>query len=155
MNLFSQMVIILLLATAGLSAAEQKVVFDLTTGDAGTFEKRLVRNLEGIGSYYAANKIDFKAVVVISGDAYKYFVDDLDRSPYKDDMEIVHSQKLFAKRLEMLHRAYGVEFDMCNAGMKARNIDRKVLYDYVNADHTKSVYLIKWQNAGYAYMPVQ
>jgi len=43
---------------------------------------------------------------------------------------------------------------MCSIGMKARGIDKKVLYNFVSAEKGKSVYLIEYQNAGYAYLPV-
>ena len=137
-----------------LFAAEQKAVFDLTTGDAATIEKHLVKNIEGLARYYQANDISFKAVVVISGNAYKYFVHDLEHSPFRDETELTGTQKKLAPLLAKLHREYQVEFDMCRAGRRARNIDMKVLYDYVQSDKNKSVYLIMWQNRGYAYLPV-
>ncbi|MGB5963929.1 MAG: DsrE family protein [Sulfurimonadaceae bacterium] len=144
----------LLLSLTSLMAAEQKVVFDLTSGDVATIEKHLIKNIEGLAGYYKANDIDFKAVVVISGDAYKYFVKDLKNSRYKGKLKVARAQKRLEPILEKLHTKYGVEFDMCKAGMKARNIDKKVLYSYVKTDLNKSVYLIKWQNEGYAYLPV-
>lgn len=137
-----------------LFAAEQKAVFDLTTGDEATIEKHLIKNIEGLARYYKANNITFKAVVVISGNAYRYFVHDLENSPFKDDADLARAQKKLAPLLAKLHREYQVEFDMCQAGRRARNIDMKVLYDYVQSDKNKSVYLIMWQNRGYAYLPV-
>lgn len=137
-----------------LMAAEQKVVFDLTSGDEATINKHLIRNIEGLGKYYKANDIDFKVVVVISGNAYKYFVKDLKNSPYKGKLKVAQSQKRLEPLLAKLHTRFGVEFDMCKAGMEARHIDKEVVYNYVKTDLTKSVALIKWQNAGYAYLPV-
>jgi intracellular sulfur oxidation DsrE/DsrF family protein len=144
----------LLLSSAALFAAEQKAVFDLTTGDEAAIEKHLISNIDSLARYYSANDIDFKAVVVISGKAYKYFVQEIAGSPYKGDAELIQAQKKLAPLLEKLHRDYHVEFDMCKAGMEARKIDKKVLYRYVKSDLVKSAYLIKWQNAGYAYLPV-
>ncbi len=144
----------LLLSLTSLMATEQKVVFDLTSGDVATIEKHLIKNIEGLAGYYKANDIDFKAVVVISGNAYKYFVQDLKNSRFKGKLKVERAQKTLEPLLEKLHTEYGVEFDMCKAGMKARNIDKKVLYSYVKTDLNKSVYLIKWQNDGYAYLPV-
>ncbi|WP_345975058.1 hypothetical protein [Sulfurimonas sp. HSL3-7] len=144
----------LLFSFTALFAAEQKAVFDLTTGDVPTIEKHLIKNIEGLARYYKANDITFKAVVVISGNAYKYFVRDLENSPFKDENDVVRAQKKLAPLLAKLHREYQVEFDMCQAGRRARNIDMKVLYDYVQSDKNKSVYLIMWQNRGYAYLPV-
>ncbi len=154
MRLFTTVVLGLILSFTALFAVEQKVVFDLTTGDAATIEKHLIKNIGSLARYYSANDIDFKAVVVISGSAYKYFVEKIDASPFKDDRELAAVQKKMAPLLAKLNRDYKVEFDMCKAGMEARNIDKKVLYDYVKSDLVKSVYLIKWQNDGYAYLPV-
>lgn len=144
----------LLLSLTSLIAAEQNVVFDLTSGDVVKIEKHLIKNIEGLAGYYKANDIEFKAVVVISGSAYKYFVKELKDSPFKGKMKVARAQKRLAPLLEKLHTQYGVEFDMCKAGMKARKIDKKVLYNYVKTDLNKSVYLIKWQNEGYAYLPI-
>ena len=143
-----------LLSSTLLMAAEQKVVFDLTSGDEATINKHLIGNIEALGEYYRANGINFKVVVVISGDAYKYFVKELDNSPYKDNPQVTQAQKRMAPLLAKLNTKFGVEFDMCKAGMKARHIDKKVVYSYVKTDLNKSVALIKWQNAGYAYLPV-
>ena len=154
MRLITTVVLAFLFSFSVLFAAEQKAVFDLTTGDAATIEKHLVKNIEGLARYYKANDITFKTVVVISGNAYKYFVQDIEHSPFKGEAELVGTQKKLAPLLAKLHREYQVEFDMCQAGREARNIDMKVLYDYVQSDKNKSVYLIMWQNRGYAYLPV-
>jgi intracellular sulfur oxidation DsrE/DsrF family protein len=154
MKLNKMVIVGLLLSFTALFAVEQKAVFDLTTGDEAKIAKYLINNIDTLARYYSANDIDFKAVVVISGDAYKYFVATIEASPYQGDEKLVAAQKKLAPLLEKLHRDYHVEFDMCKAGMKARKIDKKVLYPYVKSDLVKSVYLIKWQNAGYAYLPV-
>ena len=144
----------LLFSITSLMASEQKAVFDVTTGDVAKIEKHLINTIEGLAAYYKANDIDFKAVVVISGNSYKYFVQDLKSSPFNGKLKVARAQKKLEPLLENLHTKYGVEFDMCKAGMMVRNIDKKVLYDYVKTDLNKSVYLIKWQNDGYAYLPV-
>ena len=154
MRMIKSVVLGLLLSLTSLMAAEQKAVFDVTSGDVAKIEKHLIKTIEGLADYYKANDVDFKAVVVISGSAYKYFVQDLDNSPFKGKIKVARAQKRLEPLLEKLHTKYGVEFDMCKAGMKARNIEKKVLYDYVKTDLNKSVYLIKWQNNGYAYLPV-
>ena len=154
MKIFKIILVGLLLSMTSLIAAEQKVVFDLTTGDETKIAKHLIRTVEGLATYYKANDIDYKVAVVISGKAYKYFVDDLNNSPFKGKLKVAKAQKSLAPLLEKLHSEYGVEFDMCKAGMTARGIDQKVLYNYVKSDLNKSVYLIKWQNEGYAYMPI-
>lgn len=154
MTTIKRMVLTVLLSLTTLSAAEQKAVFDLTSGDEAKIEKHLVNNIEGLARYYRTNGIDFNVAVVISGDAYKYFVQDIEHSPYKGDTVLMKAQQKLRPLFEKLQAQYGVEFDMCRAGRRARGIDRGVLYPYVKSDLNKSVYLIRWQNMGYAYMPV-
>ncbi len=154
MKIIKSVLLGLLLSLTSLMAAEQKVVFDLTSGDVAKIEKHLIKNIEGLATYYKANDIDYKVAVVISGKAYKYFVDDLKNSPFKGKLKVAKAQKNLSPLLAKLHSEYGVEFDMCKAGMNARKIDKKVLYNYVKTDLNKSVYLIKWQNEGYAYLPI-
>lgn len=154
MTMISRMVLTVLFSLTALSAAEQKVVFDLTSGDETKIEKHLVKNIEGLVRYYKANGIKYKMAVVISGNAYKYFVKDIEHSPYKGEPGLLKAQQKFGPMLEKLQARYGVEFDMCRAGRRARGIDKAVLYPYVKSDVNKSVYLIRWQNMGYAYMPV-
>ena len=154
MKLFITLVISAFLNMGMLYADSVKVVYDLTTGNINKIEKQLLNSVTAVAKYYAAEKKMLKVIVVISGDAYKYFIDDLDFSPYASDEDAVNAQKLFKPRLAELNDVYGVTFYMCSNGMKARKIDRDMLYKYVHADVMKSVYLIDAQNNGYAYMPI-
>ena len=154
MNAVKSLIFLSIFFMGTLFASEQKVVYDVTTGDAAQLEKALVGSIESITTYYKKNHIEYKIAIVISGKAYKYFVQDLDNSPFKGKLKVQRAQKKLAPLLTELHSKYGVSFKMCSAGMKARKIDKKVLYKFVDADKTKSVYLIEYQNAGYAYLPV-
>lgn len=154
-HLIKIVTLIAMLSLAPLLAAEQKVVFDLTSGDEAKIRKHLISDIEGLAEYYKANSVDFKIAVVISGNAYKYFVQDIAASPYKAETALIASQKSLSLLFEKLHAEHGVEFDMCKAGMKARKIEKKVLYPYVKNEMNKSAYLIKWQNMGYAYLPIR
>ena len=136
-----------------LHAQTAKVVYDLTSGDSVKIEKHLINSIRALSHYYKEEKIEFKVIVVISGDAYKYFVDDLKNSPYAKDENVHEVQKKFKHRFLSLNDN-GVTFNMCASGMRARKIDKDTLYTYVHADVMKSVYLIDAQNDGYAYMPV-
>jgi hypothetical protein len=147
-------IIAAMLSSTLLFAAEQKVVFDLTSDDEAKIRKHLISNIEGLAEYYKANDVAFEAAVVISGNAYKYFVQDIAASPYREETALIAAQKRLAPLFEKLHKEHGVEFDMCKAGMKARKIEKKVLYPYVKNEMNKSAYLIKWQNRGYAYLPI-
>ena len=153
MRMIKVMLLGLLLSVGSLIAAEQKVVFDVTTGDAAKIEKGLIGTINGLVKYYDTNNINYKIVVVISGKAYKYFVNDLNNSPYKGKLKVARAQTHLAPQLQKLYDK-GVEFDMCQAGMKARGINKTSLYSYVVTEKNKSVYLIEWQNRGYAYLPV-
>ena len=143
-----------LLTTLFTYAEPKKVVYDLTSGDLLTIEHKVLGSIRGVANHYATNKEDIEIMVVISGDAYKFFIDDLESSPYAKDEDVEDIQMHFKPRLEMLHELYGVTFNMCKSGMIGRKIDPKTLYPYVNAQKMKSVYLIDAQNEGYAYMPI-
>ena len=148
--------LVLLLAVIASEAfgEERKVVFDLRAGDPGRMEARLVGDIKYMAEYYENLDLDFKAVVVISGRAYKYFIDDVENSPFRDEAGISALQDKFRPLLQELNDDYGVTFEMCEVGMKDRNIEAKTLYSYVNADKLQAVYLIDWQSKGYAYVPV-
>jgi len=143
-----------LLLSAGVLAEERKAVFDLTSGDPERIEGRIIETIKGLHEHYASIGIEFKPVVVISGNAYKYFIRDLDNSPFKEDGALAALQPQFETAFTELHTQYNVRFDMCGTGMKARKIDASTLYPFVNTDKSKYVYLIDWQNAGYAYIPI-
>lgn len=148
-------VFILLLLSVGFTYADAfKVVYDLTTGDSKKIEKYLMNSIEATAKHYKKEQKELKVIVVISGDAYKYFINDLKASPYKEDKDAIEAQAKFRDRLQGLHESFGVTFNMCSVGMKARNIDKTTLYKYVHAEVMKSVYLIEAQNDGYAYMPI-
>jgi len=153
MKLITRLFIVLLLGVGSAYADTVKVVYDLTTGDSKKIEKHLIESLDAVVKHYQKEKKELKVMVVISGNAYKYFVNDLKVSPYKDDQEAIEVQEKFRDRLHHLNDT-GVTFNMCSAGMKARKIDKNTLYKYVHTDAIKSVYLIDAQNDGYAYMPV-
>jgi len=146
--------LVLLLVAATAIAEERKVVFDLRAGDPGRMEDRLVGDIKYMADHYEKQGIDFKAVVVISGRAYKYFIDDLDNSPYKEEEGISELQDKFRPMFKELSEDYGVTFEMCTVGMKILNIKPESLYSYVNSDKLQAVYLIDWQSQGYAYVPV-
>jgi intracellular sulfur oxidation DsrE/DsrF family protein len=154
MKLFRLLTIVLLLGIKTLYADTLKVVYDLSSGDSNKIEKHLLDSLGAVSRYYSAEKKKLKVRVVISGDAYKYFIDDLKASPYASDKEAVDIQAYFKIRLRDLHDVHGVTFQMCSSGMKARKIEKHTLYNYVEAEKMKSVYLIDAQNEGYAYMPI-
>lgn len=154
MNVFKRVLMISLLGLGTLYAQSQKVVYDLTTGDAQKIEKYLINSIDAMSKYYKKENKELKIIVVISGDAYKYFVNDLKASPYAADKDALGAKEKFSHRLQNLNDTHGVTFNMCSSGMKANKIEKSTLYKYVHADAMKSIYLIEAQNDGYAYMPI-
>ncbi len=149
-----KILVLILLSTVFSLAEPAKVVYDLTSGEIMTIKKKLIRSLTAVAKHYESKKEDVDIIVVISGDAYKFFIEDLESSPYAKDKEVEDIQMTFKSRLEALHTVYGVTFNMCESGMKARKIAKNSLYKFVNAEMMKSVYLINAQNDGYAYLPI-
>ena len=154
MKLFKIVFLVLIMGMSTLLADTAKVVYDLTSGDSAKIEKHLIKSIKAVAEYYKKEKKEFKAMVVISGDAYKYFVNDLKKSPYADQKDVLKIQPQFKILLKSLNDEYHVRFNMCSSGMKARKIEKDTLYHYIHADVMKSVYLIDAQNEGYAYMPI-
>lgn len=154
MKFFTKLVLVFSVCLSVSYAQSAKVVYDLTSGDSAKIEKHLINSIKALGKYYKKEKITLEVIVVISGDSYKYFVNDLEKSPYASEEEVIKVQKKFKTRLKDLNDIYGVTFNMCSSGMRARQIDQNSLYQYVHAEVMKSVYLIEAQNNGYAYMPI-
>ena len=154
MKIIKTLLLSLILVSSFSQAGEKKAMFDLTSGDAERIEQRIVGAIKYLSNYYKKEGDEFKAVVVISGKSYKYFIKDLDNSPYKGDKELAAAQKKLEPMLLELHEKYGVRFDMCGGGMRARDIKAESLYSYVHTDKMKYVYLINWQNKGYAYLSI-
>ena len=154
MKILKTLIIGLMLNAGLLYADAVKVVYDLTSGESAKIEKHLIKSVKALSKYYKEEKKELKIIVVISGNAYKYFVSDLQNSPYADDKDLASKQKTIKEDLLSLNTKQGVTFNMCSTGMKARKIDKNTLYKFVHADVMKSVYLIEAQNDGYAYMPI-
>lgn len=153
-KLFKSFIVLLLLGSSTLYADSAKVVYDLTSGDITKIKKHLIKSVNAVSDYYKSQNKEFDATVVISGDAYKFFIQDLKNSPYADDVELQKMQAEIKPLLEKLHSNKHVVYNMCESGMKARKIKKETLYKFVYADAMKSVYLINAQNKGYAYMPI-
>lgn len=149
-----KILVLILLGTVISFSKPAKVVYDLTSGDVLTIKHKLLGSVRAVANHYARKKEKVDIMVVISGDAYKFFIDDLESSPYANDEEVEDMQMHFKPRLEMLHELYGVIFNMCRSGVISKKIEKKTLYPYVNVEMMKSVYLIDAQNDGYAYMPI-
>lgn len=146
---------LLLTSVAALASAEErKLVYDLKLGDADRLVGYLFDDIKYNAAYYAEHGIDFRAAVVISGQAYKFFVEDLDNSPYKDEPGLAAVQAKFRPILEELVEDYGVEFNMCVVGMERQGLTADLLYSFVEAEKSQPIYLTDYQADGYAYLPL-
>jgi len=154
MKILKTLLVMLLLSSSAVYADAAKVVYDLTTSDVQKIKKHLIHSVTEVSRYYKSQNKDFTAIVVISGDAYQFFVQDLKNSPYTDNSELVTLQSELKPLFQKLHDEHHVTFNMCETGMAARNIKKETLYKFVNAEMMKSIYLIDAQNDGYAYMPI-
>jgi len=146
--------LLLLSIAVAASSEERKLVYDLKLGDADEIVFALFDDIKYNTAHYAQRGIDFKAAVVISGQAYKFFVEDIENSPFKDDPELAAIQQRFRPILKELVEDYGVEFNMCVIGMRRRNLTADVLYPFVDATKSQPIYLADYQAAGYAYLPL-
>lgn len=150
-----RMVLLLLLASVTLIFADsKKIMIDLTTGDMKTFQSRFLSGVPNMIQYFKAEKDTVDVVVVIHGDAYKFFVDNLSNSPYKNDKELYATQDKLREQLEVLNKKHSVTLEICSVGMKKRKINPDVLYKFVTPIHSAMTGLAVWQNRGYAFLSI-
>lgn len=146
---------LLLMSVAALASAEErKLVYDLKLGNAERIVGYLFDDIKYNAAYYTEHGHDFRAAVVISGQAYRFFVEDIDNSPYKDDPELRAIQAKFRPILEELVTDYGVEFRMCVIGMERQGLTADLLYPFVEAEKSQPIYLTDYQADGYGYLPL-
>jgi len=126
-----------LLAFTALSAKEYKVVFDLTSSSPETVTKRVLHNIDKLKHFYTKKGDTLEAAVVISGGAYAFF----------ENNSTIKDVAVAISRISKL--------EVCSAGMKKRNIKPNDMLPFVIPAFNKTEALIRYQNKGYAYIPVQ
>ena len=131
-----------------------KVVYDLTTGSVKKFEKNILKGVVFNKGLYEKRFEELKVTVVIHGEAYRFFVKDVDTTRFKKDMTLHNEFKTLKKRIRSLHENYDVEFLMCEAGMSRYRLKPKDIVDFVKIIPNSTIGLIDKQNEGYAYIPV-
>jgi len=134
-------------------AAEYKAIFNLQSSDKEVIQKSLINNINNLNKHYQSQGDTLKVVVIISGGAYKYFIQDIENSPYKNNKNMPALQKEFKEELQALADK-GVVFEMCGMGMKKHDIDKTVLYPYVEPVFSRTSSLIYWQFKGYSVIDV-
>jgi len=132
---------------------EQKVVFNLTTSNAQVFENNIIKNIKFLKKNFNDQNDSLSVTVVISGGAYKFFIEDISVSKYKDDADLKLLRLQLSDKLQHLSNE-GVIFEACSVGLRKRHINKEVLYPYVKIAPNRTFALIKWQNRGYSYIEV-
>ncbi len=147
---------ILLISFSILYAEEKsaKVVYDLTTKDLPTFERKILKAIVANKNHYESKLRELDVAVVIHGGAYRFFTKDPSRTEYKSDKSLLTTYNELKKRIRIMHDTYDVEFLMCGAGMPKHGLKTKDIVDYVTIIPNSTIGLIDKQNKGYAYIPV-
>lgn len=148
--------IVLFLMLVGILQAQEvhKVVYALTTADIKTFEQRVLKGIVFSKDYYENSSKKLDAVVIIHGGAYKFFLNDLSKSLYKNEKEVIKAQASLKNSLEILSDRYKIKFLMCNVGATQRKLNRENIYSFVKMTPSAVIALIEMQNSGYAYVPI-
>jgi len=145
---------ILLFVVTIAFADTKKFVIDLKTGDREAFSNQLLVGVPGTIDYFRAQGDTVEVAVVIHGEAYKFFVDNLDNTQYGLDKSLVEHQEVIHKRLDEIEKKYNIHFDICMSGMHKKGILTEDLYSFVTPIKSAMVGLVKWQNGGFAYIPI-
>ena len=150
-----RILVLLFLCMVSLSFAEtKKFMIDLKTGDFETFNKAFLGGVSGTIEYFTSQGDNVEVAVVIHGDAYKFFVQNLGNTTYGLDNSLVAQQETIHQRLQEIVKKYRVHFDICMVGMHKKGILSEDLYPFVTPIKSAVVGLVKWQNDGYAYVPI-
>jgi len=157
MKRIAKLLMVALLSVGTLQADEEvvkKVVYNLTTGDIHQIERRLIGGIIAHTTYYQNKLEELEVQVVIHGDAYKFFMKDLNNTAYAYQPNLVAKREELGKRLGSLAKQYGVEFLVCESGVISRKLNKKAFYPFVSMVHNAAIGLIDAQNDGYAYLSV-
>lgn len=148
------LILLVFLGLLGADGDAKKAVFDLTTSDLVKFEGRLIKGVAFNNAHYQTNFKELNIIVIIHGDAYKFFVKDLSKTKCKEDKELKTKAEELHKRLASLAKTYNVKFLMCAVGMKTREISKDNILGFVETTPSAMIGLIDAQNDGYAYIPI-
>ncbi|RUM69816.1 MAG: hypothetical protein DSZ07_03925 [Sulfurovum sp.] len=152
-----KIVLFLLMSLSILCADEEpsaKVVYDLTTKDLASFERKILKAVVVNKAHYEASLKELDVTVVIHGGAYRFFTINPKKSIFKEDKALIANYKTLAKRIKSMVDNYDVEFLMCGAGMSKKQLEAKDIYRFVKIIPNSNIGLIDRQNEGYAYIPV-
>jgi len=148
---------IVALSMSALQAEEEvvkKVVYNLTTGDVKDIEKKLIGGIIAHTTYYQNRLEELEVQVIIHGEAYKFFMKDLNNTAYAYQAKLVEKKADLEKRLGTLAKQYDVKFLVCESGVVSRKLHKKAFYPFVSMVHNAAIGLIDAQNDGYAYLGI-
>lgn len=149
-------IVLIWMMLSSLYGAEgaKKVVYDVTTGSFEKFTQVIASGIVFQKNHYESKMEDLQAIVVIHGEAYRYFLKSLNNTPYTNDKVLDKNHSELIKRLESLNKYYGVKFEICGIGMRKRQIKEDQVLPFVEIIPSSTTGLIDAQDAGYAYVPV-
>jgi len=151
-------IVLLLLISLSIVCAEEpsvKVVYDLTTKNLASFERKILKAVVVNKAHYEASLKELDVTVVIHGGAYRFFTINPKKSIFKEDKALIANYKTLAKRIKSMVDNYDVEFLMCGAGMPKNKLKAKDIYRFIKIIPNSTIGLIDRQNEGYAYIPVR
>ena len=149
--------LLLILAFVGLLNADDesaKLVIDLTTSSVEQFDRNILQSIAYNKTHYANSLKELEVAVVIHGEAYRFFVKDLQSTIFKSDRALVKVYKDLKKRVATMSDTYDVEFLMCRAALKRHKLKESDIVEFVTIVPNSTIALIDKQNEGFAYLPV-
>ncbi len=146
--------LILMITTLAL-ADTKKAVFALTTPDIEKIENRLIGGIKGATKYYKNQNQQLESIVVIHGEAYKFFVKDITKTAIEtESMMDIDTDELHAKISDFI-KTHNVSLYICSVGMKRNGIEESNILNNIKVIPSAMIELIELQNSGYAYIPIE
>ena len=132
----------------------KKVVYDLKSGKQKKIERTLLSGIVTHINHYEGEFQELEVRVVVHGDAYKFFLKDLNGTKYSSEKELVKTKDKLGQRLKSLAKNYGVKFFVCEVGAKGNKLKPKDFYSFVTMVPNSAIGLIDAQFEGFAYLPL-
>lgn len=145
---------LVLILSLSVYAKEHKVLFDLQTGNVKVLQKQLIDEIGSLQRYYLSQAQKLEVVVLVSGNAYKFFLKDTDKTLYSLNKSFIKVKNDVQMKLRLLSSDFKVRFETCESGMKHRGIAFEQLVDFIEPVYSHNVGLINLQNEGYAHIRV-
>ena len=132
----------------------KKVVYDLTSGKQKKIERNLLSGVVTHMNHYEGEFQELEVRVVVHGDAYKFFLKDLNGTKYSSDKELVKTKDKLGQRLASLAKNYSVKFFVCEVGAKSKGLKVENFYPFIKMIPNSAIGLIDAQYEGFAYLPL-